>query len=127
MRTFVQLKDGVGFAVVNTPNETAGIEVELGTGEQYLNKFYDNNKWTDAPLIWFAEIGHDGSILEFKKTYFVSEIGNAPILTPDVKPSAKWLNGAWVNPPVVELFADPMVDSVQPVGETNIENAGDTV
>ena len=71
MRTFVQLKDGVGFAFVNTTESVDGIEVEAGSGDQYLKKVYNDGEWSDAPLIWFAEIGYDGSIIEIKKTYLL--------------------------------------------------------
>jgi len=42
MKTFVQLKDGVGFAYVNTAGETDGIEVQYGTGEEYINKTHSD-------------------------------------------------------------------------------------
>ena len=112
MRTFVQLKDGVGFAAVNTPESVDGIEVEAGSGDQYLKKVYNDGEWSDAPLIWFAEIGYDGSIIEIKKTYFSSEVGSNPILTPDIKPDAKWLDGKWENPGLVELFVPYDPDSL---------------
>lgn len=107
MKTFIQLKDGVGFAVVNTAGETDGIEVDFGTGEQYLKKTYNNGEWQDAPLLWFAEINNDGSIIEIRKTYFSSDIGDNPILTPDISPNAKWINGKWINPVFIEPVPEP--------------------
>lgn len=98
MKTFVQLKDSIGFAYVNTVGDTEGIEVPYGTGEQYLNKMYSKGEWIDAPLIWFAEINYDGTIIEIKRTRFSSEIGNNPIITPEVKPNFKWIDGSWVDP-----------------------------
>jgi len=98
MKTFVQLKDGVGFAYVNTAGETDGIEVQYGTGEEYINKTHSDGVWNDAPLIWYAEINYDGTIIEIKKTRFISEVGTNPILTPDIKANFKWLNGEWINP-----------------------------
>ena len=109
MRTFVQLKDGIGFAFVNTTGETDGIEVASGTGEQYLTKKYENGVWSDAPVIWFAEINNDGNIIELKKTFFSSEIGNLPILTPDVKPTSRWVNGAWEH--VIDV--EPIVPAIE--------------
>lgn len=98
MKTFVQLKDGIGFAVVNTTGETEGIEVAYGTGEQYLKKTYKNGKWELADLIWFAEISYDGSIIEIRKTYYPSEVGDNPILTPDITSDSKYINGEWHKP-----------------------------
>lgn len=104
MRTFVQLKDGIGFATVNTDGETEGIEVEFGQGENFLKKAYNNGSWDPAPLIWFAEIGYDGSIIEIRRTYFPSEVGDNPILTPDIKPSAKWINNEWVQEEYIDAI-----------------------
>jgi hypothetical protein len=135
MRTFIQLKDGIGWASVNTTGEIEGaIEVDSGTGEQYIKKAYNNGEWSDAPLLWFAEIGYDGSIIEVRKTYFASEIGDNPILTPDIKPDAKWLNGEWVNSVFIEpavfiaSVSQPVIDSPEATtGDMDNENAGDTV
>ena len=102
MRTFVQLKDGIGFATVNTEGETDGIEVEFGQGENYLKKIYNDGNWEPAPLIWFAEINYDGSIIEIRRTYYPSEVGDNPILTPDIKSSARWVNNEWVQEQHVE-------------------------
>ena len=98
MKTFVQLKDNIGFAFINTDGHTDGIEVPYGTGEQYLKKAYNNGEWSDASLIWFAEINYDGSIIEIRRTYFSSEVGSNPLMTPDVKPNYKWINNQWVEP-----------------------------
>jgi len=130
MRTFVQLKDGVGFAVVNTEKETAGIEVEFGTGEQYLKKTYNNGQWEPAPLIWFAELNYDGSIIEICKTYFISEVGDAPILTPEIKQHFKYVDGVWIDPsPVVLPLPEVEINTtVNEQGEIlNEEASGDTV
>ena len=56
MRTFIQLKDNVGFAVINTAGETEGIEVSFGTGDDYLGKVYNNGSWSVAPTIKYAII-----------------------------------------------------------------------
>lgn len=104
MRTFVQLKDNVGFATVNTEGETEGIEVEFGTGEEYLKKVYNNGAWEPAPLIWFAEIGYDGNIIEIRRTYYSSEVGDNPIITPDIKSNAKWINNEWVQEEYIDAI-----------------------
>lgn len=135
MKTFIQIKDGVGFAYVNTIGETDGVEVEFGTGEEYLNKSYANNTWGDtAPFIWFAEINHNGSILELRKTRFISDVGNNPIITPDISPAAKWVNGQWVEPVIIipeepqpAITAPSTEGSVDETAQTNAETTGDTI
>jgi hypothetical protein len=52
MRTFIQLKDNIGWAVVNTPGETEGIEVDSGTGHFYIKKRYEDGAWVDpTPVV----------------------------------------------------------------------------
>jgi hypothetical protein len=114
MRTFVQLKDGVGFAVVNTEGYTEGIEVDPGAGEQYLHKTYADGVWSDASLIWYAEINYNGSIMEIKKTYFSSEVGENPIFSFDISPTARWVNNEWVDSEILSIGGD-------------IDGAGDSI
>ena len=61
MRTFIQFKDGVAFAYVNTPNETEGVEVFTDNPDQFLKKTFDGTNWADAELIRFAEVDEEGS------------------------------------------------------------------
>lgn len=103
MKTFIQLKDGIGFVCVNTSGETEGIEVPYGTGENYLNKAYINQEWVDAPLISFAEVNNNGSIIEIRRTRFISEVGNNPILTEEVKSNFRWVDGKWLDPEDVKI------------------------
>lgn len=99
MRTFIQLKDGIGWATVNTPGEIEGaIEVESGTGDFYIKKKYEDGVWSQADIIKFASVDEeDGSILEISRTYYPSEV-KGPIMTPEVTPESKWINNAWVHP-----------------------------
>jgi hypothetical protein len=98
MRTFIQLKDGIGWASVNTAGEVEGaVEVESGTGDFYIKKKYENGVWSDAPSIKWAEIDENGVILEVKRSYFSSEI-DGPIMTPDVQVTSVWKNGRWTEP-----------------------------
>jgi hypothetical protein len=101
MRTFVQLKDGIGWASVNTTGEIEGaIEVEYGTGDFYIKKKYEDGVWSEADIIKFAEINEDGSIVEIRRTYFSSEV-NGPIMTPEIKNTYKWIDNSWVNPELI--------------------------
>ena len=97
MRTFIQLKDGIGWASVNTAGEIEGaIEVESGTGDFYIKKKYENDVWSEAPVIRFAEVNDDGDIIEIRRTYYSSEV-TGPVMVDGVKADSKWVNGAWVN------------------------------
>lgn len=97
MKTFIQLKDGIGWAFVDTIEPIEGaIEVEFGTGSSYIKKKYEDGVWTDADLIKFAEVNDEGIIVEVKRTYFLSEV-DGPIMNPDTKMTAKWVNNNWVT------------------------------
>lgn len=102
MRTFIQLKDGIGWASVNTNEEIVGsIEVDFGAGDLYLKKKYTDGVWSDAEIIRYAEVGEDGSIIEIKRTYFPSDV-SGPIMDSTVTPTHKWIDEAWVAPVVEE-------------------------
>ena len=105
MRTFIQLKDNVTFAIVNTDGETEGIEVPYGTGENFLKKKYQDGEWNDAPLITYAEVNSKGGIMEVRHTYFESEVGNNPTLNQDTDYSFKWVDGEWVANEIIDVEA----------------------
>jgi|LakMenEpi03Aug12_release.lakeMendotaPanAssembly.Ray.scaffolds.fasta_scaffold85796_4 hypothetical protein len=80
MKTFVQLKDGIGWASVNTNGEVEGsIEVEYGTGDSYIGKKYENNSWSDADLIRYSVLDADENVIEVRQTYYSSEV-TGPVL-----------------------------------------------
>jgi hypothetical protein len=97
MRTFIQLKDGIGWASVNTTGEIKdAIEVDSGTGDFYIKKKYENGVWTEADLIRYAEINEEGVIIEIKKTHYPSSVTGI-IMNTDTKSTDKYINGAWVG------------------------------
>ena len=111
MRTFIQLKDGIGWASINTTGELEGaIEVDSGTGDFYIKKKYENGLWVEAEIIKFAEINDEGEIVEIKRTYFSSEV-NGILMDSETKPTSKWINGAWVNPQIVVPETSSVVNS----------------
>jgi hydrogenase maturation factor HypE len=113
MRTFIQLKDGIGWASINTTSKIEGaIEVDSGTGDFYIKKKYDNGVWTDAELIKFAEINEDGDIVEIKRTYFSSEV-DGPIMNFDTKSTHKWVDGVWVISEPIAPIEPAVIDSSQ--------------
>ena len=114
MRTFIQLKDGIGWASVNTTGEIEGaIEVENGTGDFYIKKKYENGVWSDADIIKFAEINDDGYIIEIHRTYFPSEV-NGPIMLQETKNDSRWINGVWVNQETVLPAIQPIYEPESP-------------
>jgi hypothetical protein len=98
MKTFIQLKDGIGFAFIDTPNETDGIEVSFGTGESYLNKQLINDEWVEAPIIKYANLGTDGRIVEVLSTVFSSVVGDNPIIPEGLDLLSTWNGTSWVAP-----------------------------
>lgn len=108
MRTFIQFKDNVSYAYINTSGETEGVEVFTDNPEQFLKKTYNNGVWEDATLYTFAEVNEDGYIIELRRTYYPSEIGNNHIIPDGVKTNWRLINGEWIDPnPIV-----PMVDII---------------
>jgi acyl-coenzyme A synthetase/AMP-(fatty) acid ligase len=104
MKTFIQLKDEIGFAFVNTVGNTEGIEVSFGTGENYLGQLYSNGQWSVAPTIEYAIINEDGNIIELRKTKFPSELGPWPEWNSEIPTTWNWIDGSWVDPnPIIEV------------------------
>jgi hypothetical protein len=110
MKTFIQLLDGIGFAVINTangepdhsvtPDNTTAIEVEIDNPEQFLNKKYnaDTKTWSDAELIYYADVDSKGKPIEIKRTYFAHEAEGKPILTEDIDHTWTWNGTEWEKP-----------------------------
>ena len=109
MRTFIQLRDGIGYATLTTPegepdhtvtpDHTTAIEVFTADPDQFLKKKYNESTktWSDAEVLFWAEIAHNGAIMQINKTVFKHEI-DGPLLTPEVEPHWKWLDSKWVAP-----------------------------
>jgi len=119
MKTFIQLKDGIGWASVNTTGDVEGaIEVDSGSGDFYLKKKYENGVWSEASLIRFAEINEEGEIIEIRRTYYSSEV-TGPVMVDGVKSDSKWVDGVWVNVERIEPVVPPEVV------ESPVSNNGD--
>jgi hypothetical protein len=100
MKTFIQLKDGIGFACVTTPGETTGIEVNSENPDFFINKKYENGEWVEAPIILYAIVNSKGKITEIKNTVFPSIVGNNPIIDEDINPESIWDGSQWVLPTI---------------------------
>jgi len=109
MRTFIQLRDGVGYATLVvpegepdhtiTPDHTTAVEVFTADPDQFLKKKYDEKTktWSDAEVLVWAEISPSGAIMQINRTVFEHEI-KGPLITPEVEPHWKWIDGEWVKP-----------------------------
>lgn len=76
MSIWVQLKDGVAFASVES-NQLVGnsilLEDEL-SWEDVKAKKYENNEWVEAPLIYFVTQLVDGVVHQTNSTVFSSDV-----------------------------------------------------
>ena len=134
MRTFIQLRDGIGYAVINTegepdhsntPSHTTSIEVFTDNPEKLIRKKYnqETKEWSDAPVIRFAEYNENGDLLEIRRTVFVHEIPDNSAIMPD-KANGLWkfINGDWVSPEVIASLKNQAVtNSLQVSEEPNFE------
>ena len=102
MRTFIQFKDDIASAYVNTPGETDGVEVFTENPEQFLGKkLTSEGVWVDAEEIKYAIVDEDGLITEIRKTLYPSTVGNNPIMSAEVKPNWTWDGYNFIAPTVV--------------------------
>jgi hypothetical protein len=130
MRTFIQLRDGIGYATLVTPNDapdhtvtpdhTTAIEVFTDNADQFLKMKYDaeTNSWSEAPVIRYAQVNSQGDIIEITHTVFTHEIDHDTILMEaDTTTLHKWIDGQWVAPviyvpsQVVEQEPQTMIES----------------
>lgn len=134
MRTFIQLRDRIAYAVINTtgepdhnptPDHTTAIEVFTDNPDQFLRKAYnaETGTWFDAPIIRFAECNRNGDIIEIRRTVFPHEIpDNATVMPDEADGMWKFIDGAWQAPVVVIKPApQAMIESPQVVEEQNVE------
>ena len=124
MRTFIQLRDGIGYAALITPSDapdhsvtpehTTAIEVFTDNPDQFLKQMYnaETKSWTPAPILRYADINEKGEIIEVKRTVFSHEVDvDTKLMDDDTTHLHTWVDGAWVAPAVTE----PNPPSVQPV------------
>ena len=141
MRTFIQLRNGIGYSTLITPadepdhsvtpDHTTAVEV---TGQenpdQFLKKKYDEEtkSWSEAPLIRWAEVNENGVPVEIRRTVFIHEVPHASLIMPDeATPFWSLIDGVWTAPVVhvesivVEPEPQAMIESphVQDESEQN--------
>ena len=118
MATYIQLRDGVGYAVIHThgepdhsvtPDHTTAILIEDENPDQFLKMKYDGktNTWSNAPIIRFAEVNENGIPIEIRRTVFEHEVPSNCFIMPDeADGSWKVIDGEWV-PPVIYVNSTP--------------------
>lgn len=105
MKYFVQLKDDVVFAYhqssteVDIPGDNI-IEVDQD-GEAFLNKKYVNGSFVDAPVIKYAKLDSNNTVVSISETVFSSDVpADAKVVDDSVKILSVW-NGSSFNAPEV--------------------------
>ena len=87
MATYVQLKDGVAFAYLEThgfPKNSIPVDSSLDP-QTFLGKKYENGNFVTAPLIYFAERMSGNMVLGINSTVFSSDV-SGPICDETVQP-----------------------------------------
>jgi len=105
MNKWVQLKDGVAFAVV----ESEGIVENSILISNELNwsdvraKTYQNGSWVEAPLIYFVTQLIGNVVYQINSTVFSSDVTGDVV---SVECQLGWIkndNGTYTEPPVVTV------------------------
>ena len=97
MRKFIQLKDSIGWAVINTVGHTEGIEVFEEDAEQYIGKLYEDGGWSDVAKIRYAKIKQNGNIEEILFTYYPSVVGDNVVMPDEADDTWKYINSSWTE------------------------------
>ena len=103
MATWIQLKDGVAFAHVESEN-FVGNSIPLEDGKTFqdvIAKKYENGSWVNAPLIYFVEEMFGDKVMRVNSTVYASDV-KGDIVSDDVKPMwTKNANGEFVPPATI--------------------------
>lgn len=101
MKHYIQLKDGIAFNYLYTPNEIATSEniIEIGEeGDSVVGKKYENGSFVTAPIIKYAVLDNNNTVIAIKTTIFSSEVGNNKIIDSDlVQVFWKWDGSKFVE------------------------------
>lgn len=106
MKKYVQLKDGVVFAELQTEGtlDTSNpniVEVE-NSSSSYLYKKQEGGSFIDAEKIRYAIIDEENNntVIGFQETYFSSDVNGVIVEDPNVRVWWTW-DGTQFNAPVV--------------------------
>lgn len=115
MRTFIQLRDGVGYATLKvvdgepdhtvTPDHTTAIEVFTENPDDFLKMKYDEKtkSWSPAPLIIYGVVDDSGNIIELRRTVFEHETEGHVLIPEDFQGNWRWVNNEWVKPEIIDV------------------------
>lgn len=99
MTIYVQNKDGVAFAYVetDTPIENA-LELDKNINpEEVLGKRYEKGEWVSAPLIYFIEkMDSNGIIIQVNSTVYSSDV-TGEVIDSSIRPGFKKIEGNWID------------------------------
>ncbi len=106
MKNYVQLKDGIVFAAHSSPNsvDDSGPNVwEVETdGSDKLGKLYSNGQFSDAPVIKYATVDSNGTVLFINETLYSSQVTGPIITSNDVAVFWTWDGTSFTSPLAVE-------------------------
>ena len=115
MKYFVQLKDNVVFACHQSETE---VDVEgdntyevFEEGEHFLGKKYDNGNFIEAPVIRYAILDSNNTVIMVKSTVFSSDIGDNKIIEDNVDLFWTWNGSEFIAPEGVDPLGTIFVDS----------------
>jgi hypothetical protein len=104
MKTYVQFKDEVAFAIVTSSGEVEGaVEVSSEIADTVLNKKYVDGQWVPAEKIIYATLNNAGdTVIQLDKTFYSSDVKDGQVVVPDESVSVGWSwNGTVFSAPVV--------------------------
>jgi len=121
MKHYVQLKDGIVFAAHSSPNsvDDSGPNVwEVETdGSDKLGKLYTDGQFSDAPVIKYATVDSNGTVIYINETVYSSQVTGPIITSNDVAIFWTWDGTNFIPPVVVEpetpvVYPDPPVEEL---------------
>jgi len=115
MSTWVQLKDGVAFAYVDSPNFVEGAILldESLTWDDVKAKKYENGSWVEPTYIFFVTQLIDNTVHQINSTPFSSDV-KGDIVSTEVK--FGWIKNE------DGTFSPPPPPPAPPVFETIVED-----
>lgn len=127
MNTWIQLKDGVAFACVQTPTFVDNsILLQDGlTWEVVKAKKYENGAWVEAPLIYFVTHIEGNIVHQVNSTVFASDV-TGDICTSET--AYGWIkneDGSFLPPPPADpdiIIEEPLIETLTVATETNLLN-----
>ena len=108
MSIWVQLKDGIAFASVNS-NQFVENSILLEEGlvwDDVKAKKYENGSWVEPPYIYFVTQLIDGIVRQTNSTPFSSDV-TGDIVPPECSPGwVKNEDGTYSEPHKVETYSE---------------------